>query len=321
MNVFLTGGTGFIGSHLIDHLLARGDKVLALVRNPAKAADLESRGVECLRGDLFSLPPLPARIEVVFHLAGITRSLRPGDYYTVNREGTASLFRRLAAAPGKPKVVVLSSLSASGPSVDGRPIKESDPPRPVSHYGRSKLLAEQESLRFRDRFPLAIVRAAAIFGPRDTDFLFYFKMIARGILAAVNTSRMLSLCYAKDLAEALVLCATRDLPSGEVFNIADPVPVSWNELGEAAARALGKKTVRISVPMCAIGAAAALSEARGRLTRRPQIFTLDKYRDMRQPSWVADVTKVERCLSFRTRYPLDAALWETMDWYRERKWL
>jgi len=217
--------------------------------------------------------------------------------------------------------VLLSSLSAAGPSENGRPVRESDPPRPVSHYGRSKLLAEHEALRYAGRFPLLILRASAIFGPKDVDFLTYFRFINRGLLAAVRNSRMLSLCYVKDLAEALYLCAEKDLPSGEIINIADPTPMSWDDFGLAAARALGKKTVRIRVPMALVAAAAAISEVKSRLSGHPQIFSLDKYRDMKPTAWVADVRKADRLLSFRTRYPVDEALRETMEWYRAQKWL
>jgi len=321
VNVFLTGGTGFIGGHLIELLLARGASISALVRNPEKAAALQGKGVRFLQGDLFSLPPLPAGTDVVFHIAGITRSLKTADYYTVNSEGTASLFHWLQAAAGRPKVICLSSLAAAGPSIDGTPVKESDPPHPVTHYGRSKLLGEEEALRFRNEFPLVIVRATAIFGPRDLDFLSYFKVIKRGILATVRERRMVSICYAKDLAEALCLCAEKELPSGEIFNVADPVPVSWEEFGLAAARALGKKTVRVRVPLGAVAAAAALSELRDRLARKPGIFNRDKYRDLKQTGWLADVGKAARLLSFRTRYPLFQALRETMDWYKAHKWL
>jgi nucleoside-diphosphate-sugar epimerase len=321
VNVFLTGGTGFIGSHLIELLQARGASIIALVRDPVKAASLERTGIRCLQGDLFSLPPIPEGIDVVFHLAGRTRSFKTADYYTVNHEGTASLFRRLRAGRGRPKVIYLSSLAAAGPSLEGMPVKESDPPHPVTHYGRSKLLGEEEALRFRSEFPLVILRATAVFGPRDRDFLTYFNVINRGILATVRQNRMLSICYARDLAEALCLCPEKEVPSGEIFNIADPDPVSWEEFGRAAARALGKKALRVRVPLGVVAAAAALSELRDRLARNPGIFNRDKYRDLKQAGWIADVGKAARLLSFRTRYPLDRALRETIDWYRAQKWL
>jgi dihydroflavonol-4-reductase len=321
MKVFLTGGTGFIGRHLIELLLARGAEVTALVRNPDKAATLEGGKVNLLYGDVFSIPPLPAGIDAVYHLAGKTRSLKAADYYTLNRDGTASLVRFLRTYPGKPTVIHLSSLAAAGPSEDGRPVRESDPAHPVTHYGRSKLQAEQEALLLRTDFPLVVVRATAIFGPWDVDFLHFFKLVSRRILPTFRKKRLLSLCYVKDLVEALYRCSQVRVPAGEVINIADPVPVTWEELGETAAAVMGKKPIRIQVPMSVLGAAAVFSELRDRMTRKPGIFNRDKFTDMKQPGWVADIEKAARLLSFRPQYELPRALRETVDWYRARKWL
>jgi dihydroflavonol-4-reductase len=321
MKAFLTGGTGFIGRHLIDLLLARGAEVIALLRSPEKAAALEEKKIHLLYGDLFSIPTLPAGIDTVYHLAGKTRSLKSADYYTVNREGTASLFRCLLAYPGRPTVVHLSSLAAAGPSEDGRPVRENDAAHPVTHYGRSKLQGEQEAIRLGADFPLVIVRATAIFGPWDVDFLDFFKLVARRILPTFRKKRLLSLCYVKDLAEALYQCSRTSLPSGEIINIADPAPVTWEELGESAAAAMGKKPIRVRVPLRVLGAAAILSELRDRVAGRPGIFNRDKYRDMKQSGWVADVEKAARLLSFRTQYDLGSALRETIDWYKAREWL
>ena len=240
MKAFLTGGTGFIGTHLIDLLLARDTEVYVLVRNPDKEPALLKKEVRVLRGDLFSIPALPAGLDIVFHLAGRIRSLNSDDYYTVNQEGTASLFRSLSRLKERPKVVVLSSQAAAGPSLGGRPVKESDPPRPVTTYGRSKLRGEQEALRLRNEFPVVIIRACSVFGPHDRDFLAYFKLAAKGIVLTLKKKKEASLVYVKDLAEALWLCAGAEVPSGETFNIADSRTYTLDDLGKAVAGALGR---------------------------------------------------------------------------------
>jgi len=321
MKALLTGGTGFIGTHLIDLLLARDVEVYVLVRNPDKEPALLEKEVRVLRGDLFSIPALPAGLDIVFHLAGKTRSLNSADYYTVNQKGTASLFRSLSRLQERPKVIVLSSQAAAGPSSGGQPVKESDPPRPVTPYGWSKLHGEQEALKFRNEFSIVIVRACSVFGPRDRDFFTYFKLAARGIVLTLKKDRAASLIYVKDLAEALFLFAQTGIPSGEIFNIGNSRTYTWDELGTAAAAALGRKFRRVKISKGLLYFISLVYEAGHHLTRNPGVFNRDKYRDLIQPSWLVDVSKAAEMLSFRTHYPLDQAMRETMSWYVAEGWL
>ena len=321
MKAFLTGGTGFIGAHLIDLLLARDVEVYVLVRNPDKEPSLLKKEVRVLRGDLFSIPALPAGLDIVFHLAGKTRSLNSGGYYTVNQEGTASLFRTLLRLKERPKVVLLSSQAAAGPSLEGRPVKETDPPRPITAYGWSKLRGEQEALKFKDRFPLAIVRASSVFGPQDRDFLSYFKVASRGLVLGYGEKRVLSLVYIKDLAEALFLCAQKSCPSGEIVNVADPEPHTWEELGIAAASAMGRRYLKVRLPDIVYYLGILIAEAGYRLAQTPPILDRDKIRAMIQPSWLLDVNKAAEMLAFRTRYRLDQAVRETISWYVAEGWI
>ncbi|MGB7297471.1 MAG: NAD(P)-dependent oxidoreductase [Candidatus Aminicenantales bacterium] len=321
MKAFLTGGTGFIGSHLIDLLLARDVEVYALVRNAEKEPALLEKKVRVLRGDLFSIPALPSGLDFVFHLAGKTRSLKSADYYTVNRDGTASLYRSLLNLKEQPKVVILSSQAAAGPSDGREPVRESDRPRPITHYGKSKLQGEREALRFKDRFPLAIARASAVFGPQDRDFLPFFKMATKGILLSFQERKEASVIYVKDLVEALFRCARTNLPSGEILNIANAGSCTWEDLGRAAAAALGKKCRRIKVPGSLAYLYSLACEAGYHLTGKPGIFNRDKYRDLIQPNWIMDVGKAVEILSFEPRFTLEQALEETMAWYIDQKWL
>ncbi len=321
MKVFLTGGTGFIGSRLIEILLAQGEEIFSLIRDPAKATWAEGKKINLLHGDLFSIPALPSGIDLVFHLAGKTKARSSADYYTANFEGTASLFRALAASGGSPRVVFLSSLAAAGPSRGENGVKESDPARPVTHYGLSKLQAEEEALRYKDRFPLVIVRACAVYGPQDSDFLEFFRWINRGILPTVPGRRLVSLCYVKDIVEALILCGRKNLPSGEILNIANPRPYTWEEVGEAAGRVLGKKLKKMTVPLPLFYFIASLSEFIDRFKSKPGIISRQKYLDFKQSAWVADIRKARELLSFQPRFDLKTGLNETISWYVEQGWL
>ncbi len=324
MKVFVTGGTGFIGSHLIDSLLAQNEyEIYALVRDPHNLKWLEGKNIHSLQGDLLSIPELPTDLDYIFHLAGSTKAHKSADYYTVNQSGTASLFQALSAQELHPKrVIYLSSLAAAGPSRPGNPVRESDPPQPVSPYGRSKLQGEVEALKYAQDYPLIIARVGPVFGPRERDFLSYFKFLKMGILPSFgSSSHRLSICYVKDLIRGLQMCLNAGLKTGEIFNFADPTPYTWDELGKTAAPLLGKnpKQIRLSLPI--VYAIAFISEFVDLFKKQPGIISKEKISEMRQSSWVADTHKAEEMLGFRTNYSLAEGLEETLSWYSQHNWL
>ncbi len=323
MKVLITGGTGFIGSHLIELFLKKNAEVFALVRNLNNLKWVKGLDIQLLKGDLFSIPSLPAGVDYVFHAAGLTKASRAADYYTVNHLGTASLFKALQAQKVFPKrIIYLSSLAAVGPSSDKEPVQETTPTHPITHYGRSKLLGETEALKFKDNYQIVILRIGAVFGPRDTDFLHYFKWIKRGILPTLlSLPRQVSLCYVKDLVEAFYLCSQKELDSGEIFNIANPGPHNWDDIGQSAGHALGIKLVKVKIPLPFLYLAALTSEIRSRIKRSPNIFDRNKFQDMKQKGWIADTSKATEKLSFQPRYALQEAVKETIDWYIENNWL
>jgi dihydroflavonol-4-reductase len=323
MKIFITGGTGFIGSHLIDSLVAHEDtEVYALVRDLNNLKWLEGLSINFLEGDLFSIPALPSDINYVFHLAGSTKARKSADYYTVNQEGTASLFQTLIAQGISPnKVILLSTLAASGPCQQGTPVKENDTPCPVSPYGQSKLESEKEALKYKDKFSLAIIRVGPVFGPRDRDFISYFKLIKMGILPEIGVSQRFSICYVKDLITALQLCLEKESGSGEIFNIADPHPYSWEEFGRVASHVLDKELRSIKVPYSLAYLIAFCAEILGKVRKKPSILSRDKFKEMKQEAWIVNTQKAADMLSFHPEYSLQEGLRETIEWYLSRGWL
>lgn len=324
MNIFVTGGTGFIGSHFIDSLIQRQNiDVYALVRDPLNLKWLQGKDIHVLQGDLLSLPKFPAKLDYVFHFAGSTKANKPANYYTVNQDGTASLFQSLLSQEIRPKgVFYMSSLAAAGPSLKERPVKETDTPHPVTPYGKSKLAGETEAQKYQKDFPVYIYRVGPVFGPRDKDFLSYFKFIQSGILPSLDAhSGLMSMCYVKDLVKAFLLGLDNPPASGDIFHIADPQPYSWDDFGRAAARALGKKSRTLKIPLPAVYTAAFLSEMISRLTRSSSIISRHKIKEMRQEGWVADTKLTCKKLHFAPDYTLDEAVAETAEWYKRNGWL
>src|SRR2546427_208198 len=242
VKAFVTGGTGFVGAHLVSALLARGNQVTCLVRSPAKAATLGWTGVRMVRGDLNDPDALRngcAGMDVIFHLAGRISARGLLEFMTVNRDGTANVLEAAAADPSSlGRLLYVSSLAAGGPTVPGRPIDETRPPAPVTDYGRSKLAGEV--LVRAAPFPWTIVRAPVVYGEWDREILKLFK-VARTGLAPVfgDGSQELSVVYAGDLAQALITAATSPAAAGKVYYAAHPATTTSRGLALAVGRAVG----------------------------------------------------------------------------------
>ncbi|MFC2168486.1 NAD-dependent epimerase/dehydratase family protein [Acidobacteriota bacterium] len=324
MKIFITGGTGFIGSQLIEYFLdQKNADIYSLVRNRKNLNRLGSQDVHILKGDLFSIPPLPCDIDYVFHIAGITKVNNSAHYYNVNQYGTASLLQALKSQKVNiKKLVLLSSQSVCGPSLNGQPVREDSLPAPISHYGKSKLEAENEALEFKDRFPLIILRAPTIFGPNDPILLSYFKIIKKGILPSLGkVQRHVSLCYVKDLIKAFDLSIQTSFKSGDIFNVADPIPRSYDEFGLAAGKALNVKLKTINLPFCTLYPYYLISELMGKIRNNPSILSREKYIEMKQPAWIIDTEKAQKKLGFTPLLSFQDAVKETIDWYLKQDWL
>jgi nucleoside-diphosphate-sugar epimerase len=177
-------------------------------------------------------------------------------------------------------------------------------------------MAETEIFKYKDRFPVVTLRAAAIYGPRDGDFLEYFRLMKRGILPLVGQGpKSASLLYVRDAVRAVLLAARSGGPSGEVFNIADPKIYTWEDVGRTVAGLLGKKLVRVRFPLWAAYLASAASEGIGRLGGKASALNMSKYNQMKPDGWVVDVRKARQGLGFESRFSLEEGLGETIAWY------
>ncbi len=320
MKILVTGATGFVGSHLVGELLASGrDQVVALVRESAKLDACAFRDkIAIVRGDLFASEPLPADIEMVFHLAAVTKSVRRGEFAHVNSEGTRSLLEKLKPLKHLRKVVLLSSLAAAGPNRRSPCLSEEMPAEPISLYGKSKL-AQEEIVAAHCPAPYVIIRAPIVFGPGDMDMLDVFRIVAKGIFPVLGRKeRRYSVIYVKDLVLGMIAAANSPCQN-EIFYVANPEAIEWRPFMEQVARLLGrKKTRKIVIPEILGRALAEFSELRIRTFGKKAIFNRDKFNEMKFPAWVCSGEKIDARLHFQPRTPLPRALQETIDWYRER---
>jgi nucleoside-diphosphate-sugar epimerase len=322
VSAFVTGAAGFVGSHVVEALLARGLEVRALVRRPEAEAALAAAGARPVRGaleDAAAVRGALTGVSTVYHVAGLTSGAE-ADLHAVNADAT----RRLLALAGEvcpgARIVYVSSQAALGPSPRGTPLAEDAPCRPVSAYGRSKLAGE-DAVRAS---PLAwtIVRPPAVYGPRDREFLRLFRIARSGLVPVFGTgAQELTLVYAGDLAEAIVAAGTSPAAAREVLHAGHPEIARSRDVARAAARALNRGAVLLPVPGVLAGPIVALIARAAAAAGRRTVVTPDKMAEFLAPAWLLDSRKADRLLGWRAATDLRTGFARTAAWYREAGWL
>jgi dihydroflavonol-4-reductase len=317
--ILVTGGTGFIGSHLLARLVSDRTPVRCLVR--ANSRRSVPAGVETVEGDFVTGRGLERAldgVDAIIHLAGVTKALHPRDYYDGNVRATETLAN---AVHGRAiRFVHVSSLAAIGPSDRGVPVAEDRPPRPIGHYGKSKLEAE----RFvRSTLPDAvIVRPPVVYGPRDTDVFQLLKSISNGLVVEIaGGERWFSAIYAPDLAGGLLAAVRSPQAAGRDYFLTHAKPASWTELAAIAASVMRRKprVIRIPVPLAyAVGWG---GEMWSRVTRVPGIVSREKIDEARCEAWTCDAGRAATELGFVAPTALADGLAKTLAWYKEAGWL
>jgi nucleoside-diphosphate-sugar epimerase len=172
MKIFITGGTGYIGSRLVKKLAARGDEVVIFARDPLKAGDITGSGITCVAGDILDYPSVLHGMkgcDLVFHLCGYARPWsKDRDLpYRINVTGSENVFRS-AVENQIPKVVFTSTAGTMGSSADGNPVNETTRPHPVffNDYEKTKAQAEEKAMEYAGRgLPVMIVNPSRVYGP------------------------------------------------------------------------------------------------------------------------------------------------------------
>jgi nucleoside-diphosphate-sugar epimerase len=334
-NALVTGATGFIGYHMVKQLSARGINVTCLVRPTSDRRWLEELRPRFLEGDVTDRDSVRAalvssQIDVVYHLAGLTKSLHAADLSKVNEAGTRHVAACCADLDQPPVLVVVSSLSAAGPAKHGRMRTETDQPSPVSRYGRSKRAGELAAIEYADRVPITIVRPPIVLGEADQDGFHLFRGIARLGLHVVPTlhDHDYSVIHAEDLAAGCLLAAQSgqrvcraDAAQGIYFAAAAET-VTYAGLGRLIGQVLGRNhTFVVRMPGPCVYGVATVTELASRLRGRPHILSTDKAREAMAGSWACSSEKLHSETGFVPGKSLRQRLEQTAGWYFDQGWL
>lgn len=323
MKIFITGATGFVGSHLVEELIKGNEvsssNIFALVRKTSDISLLRQLKTNLVFGgleDKRSFAKILSQVDLIFHLAAKAHLGESEESYTINIEGTRNILDVLAQNKRHPRLVFLSSICAVDRNPRDNcqtPVNEDYPPSPQTAYGRSKLEAERLITKRAKNgaFDYVILRAPLVFGPRNrlnSAVSSFILGIKHGLpLYAFNFPGVFSLIYVKDLVYALTLVGEHPRAANQMFFVANPEPVEVSILFNRIAKTLGIKRKVFPLPLWVFKASY-------------KVFNLvpfiPKYKlNIFKPYWACDTQKIERLVGFKTRYFLDEALRQTLDWY------
>lgn len=293
MRAFVTGGSGFIGSHLVELLVANDYQVTCTVRQTGNLRWLKPLlagkhpPIQLVTADLSNPDsPMPSLqgIDLVFHLAGLTKAFNADEYDRENAEATRRLIKACVEENGgKTRFLYCSSLAACGRSQDGKPLSEDAQSRPLTDYGKSKLKGELIAREYANRLPVTIIRPPAVYGPRDKHNFLFFQCIRKGVLPLIgNQEWQLSLVYVKDLVRGMHAAAISERTVGETYFLSDGVVHPWWEVAQAIAQSLDKRPVRLRIPVFLLDVVSIFTEAVARIAGKPATLNRQKMIDLKQ---------------------------------------
>ncbi len=331
MKVLVTGGSGFLGSHVAEQLVKKGHQVRALVRKSSNTkflAGLSHLGerVELAYGaveDKDAVAKAADGVEGIVHSAGLVKAKRPEEFVATNVDGTRNLLEvALDRRKEIKRFVLVSSLAAHGPSHDGAPIAHDCAPSPVTEYGRSKLAAEKLVTAAKDDLSVTTIRPPTIYGPRDTEMLAFFEAMSMGVFPIMGGgTQKLSVIYAEDCARACIAALEVPHESRRAYFAEHGGAYTLGEMADLYLQGSGKKVFRFPVPMALVRVAALGNELYAKLRNEARIFTRDKVNEIAAPHWVCSSLPIQKDLGWTPETSWAEGSKKTAAWYRENGWI
>ena len=322
----VTGANGFVGSHLVDILIAKGFLVRCIVRESSNLQWLESKDIEIFNCGLFDKDALSVALtdaKYVYHVAGVVKAKNEDGYFKGNVETTRTLLE--AAMEKKDSIkrfLVLSSQTVTGPSLNGNPVTEATECKPITTYGRSKYEQEKLVLSYDDKLPVTICRAPAVYGERDTEIFIYFQNFAKGLTTTIGfDKKVLSLIHVIDLVEGFYKAAVSENTIGKVYFISSENFYSWSEVNAVTSKVLNRKVIKIPVPHFLVYTIAAFAQFFSMFSSQAATLNLEKAKDIVQHAWICDTSKAMREFGYKQNISIEEGINRTVEWYKAMNWI
>ncbi len=321
MKVLVTGGSGFIGSHLIEALLEGKHEIRCLVVKGDDLSWIQGLKIEIVYGnttDRESLEKAVKGVDYVYHLAAVLLAPDYEGYHRINYEGTKNIVDAcIESGLNLKRFIFVSSVAAGGPTGKDEVLTEESKGRPISDYGRVKLKAEKYLESVKDKISFTIIRLSVVYGPREKGAIYScYRVINAGFKPLLGKG-ISNICYVKDAVNGMILAARKDVARGKTYLIAQHELVTREEIFCSIEKAMGKKALTLKIPLAVSLLAIPFFWLFSKVTGSEIIFNLRNYIDLRHGYWKYSTDRAEKELGFNSEYGLEKGARLTADWYKQ----
>lgn len=328
MYTLITGSTGFIGKRLLNALLLEKREIRCLVRKSSNISEIKKHNVDIVFGDVGNLDSVKKAMEnvdAVYHLAAFANpsNYKPYSHYKINVDGTKNVLE--AALKNKDNIkrmIFMSSIAATGPSLNGEFLDESSGYYPITNYGKSKVEVEKLVHEYEKKYsiPCTIIRPPMVYGIGDKDWVSFFNMVknasekGKKLFVPGDHKNYFDFCYVDNLVKGMIQSEKSDKAIGETYFISDSFPYRIEDILKAITDAYGVDYPKKFYSKEFMNILAHIFDFLGKIFHFDGPLSKRDVAWMTSNYWVVSCEKAKRDFGYSPEISLNEGIKRTIEW-------